>query len=214
MDFFKKPPQWLTDALPEELKDLLQGWVWWAILGFLGLIVLLIMWAIASKIRASMQRPEAVPQADLSEDLRSIPAAAPSTGARRLTVDGVPVRLRLVVVAPSGVETIVNPDTVNTLLDRVVVGLGEIAEHDRPRVRVWPAQLSYEGFAHSFHRNTPIPEGERAPSPWILVAGRAQIGDVNVMIGLGLQSIRPTTLGRRTLKSHEWPETFRIKVRE
>jgi hypothetical protein len=214
MEFIRKPPEWLTDALPEDLKDLLQGWVWWALLGFIALLLVLIVWAIVSKIRGSFDRKEAVPHDNLAEDLESIPAPAPSTGDRRLTVDGVPVRLRLVVVAPSGVDTEINAGHVQKLLDHVVVGLGEIAANDKPVVRIWPAQLSYEGFAHAFHRNTPIPEGEHQPSPWVLVAGRAKIGTNNVMLGLGLLSIRPTTLGRRTLKMHEWPETFRIKVRE
>ena len=42
-------------------------------------------------------------------------------------------------------------------------GLGDIYKHDKPRVKVWPKQVSYQGFATYFHRNTPTgaEEGEQ-----------------------------------------------------
>src|SRR5262249_16875334 len=84
-------------------------------------------------------------------------------GDRRLTVYHLPVRLRLVVVAPAGTEYTVDPIGVERLLDMVIPGLGAVAFHDKPRVRVWPAQLSHQGFAVSFHRRTPprAPPGAR-----------------------------------------------------
>jgi hypothetical protein len=214
MDFLQKPPKWLTDSLPEGAKDFLEGGGWWGVLAFVALIVILIVWAVFSRIGAALRSKEKVLRQDLTEDLAAIPTPAPSTGDRRLTIDGVPVRLRLVVVAAGGTETDVSATSVNRLLDKLVTGLGEIVKHDQPRVRIWPTQLSYDGFAHMFHKSTPIPEGERAASRWVLVAGRAKLGGEVFMIGLGLHAIKPTSLGRRTLKDHEWAETFRIKVRE
>jgi hypothetical protein len=214
LEFLQKPPEWLTEALPEGANDFLESGGWWAVLGFAALIALLIVWAIASRILRLFQRREKVPKENLLLDLKTIPDAVPSTGDRRLTVDGVPVRVRLVVVAPAGTENPIDLLSIPKLLDRVVLGLGEMVQHDQALIRVWPVQYSHEGFINTFHRNTPIPEGEREPSRWVLVAGLARIGEKQVNIGLGLQAIRPTSLGRRTLKMHEWPEVLRIKVRE
>src|SRR5262245_32390828 len=213
MEFITKPPEWLTNQLPEGAKSFLENGGWYGVLGFFALVILLLVWAILSRMGSLFEARKKEPKEDLTEDLAALPAAAPSTGDRRLTIDGVPVRVRLVVVAPTG-ETELSSRQAFNLLDKVVTGLGDVASNDKPRIRVWSKQLSYEGFANTFHRSTPIPEGERKPSRWVLVAGRAKAGSDQIMIGLGLQAIKPTTLGRRTLKAHEWAETFRIKVRE
>jgi hypothetical protein len=123
------------------------------------------------------------------------------------------VRLRLVVAAAAGKNFDPRPREVLGLLERVVVGLREIAEDDRPRVRVWPTQHSYEGFAFTFHRSTPLPEGEGNPSHWIPIVGRAKVGGQQLLLGLVLWSEEKTTLARRTLKPHEWPLVMRIKPR-
>jgi hypothetical protein len=215
MDFLQKPPQWLNDALPDAARDVLQNGGWYAILGVGALVVLLILWAIVRPLFRRRRRPARAERSEIAvEDLASYPPPAPSTGDRRLTVEGVPVRLRLVVLAPAGVAYQVNADTVNDVLEQVLTGLGSIAAADLPRVRVWPAQLSYEGFANTFHRNTPMPEGEKEPSRWVLVAGRARMGGQSLMVGLGMQAIKPTTVGRKTLQPHEWSTVLRIKVRD
>ncbi len=99
------------------------------------------------------------------------------------------------------------------LLDRVVTGLGEIAKQDRPRVRIWPAQISNEGFAHKFHTSTVIPEKEGELSPWACIAGRAKLGKTQLMLGLAVQGLKPNTLGRRTIEPHEWDSVLRVRVR-
>lgn len=150
----------------------------------------------------------------LEEHLGTYPPAPPGTGDRRLTVEGVPVRLRLVVVAPSGTESEVDTANVEALLDRVVPGLAQIVRQDKPRVRLWPTQFSYEGFAHQFHSSTVTPEPEGELSQWVVVAGRAKVGKQQVMVGLALQAPKPTTLGRMTLQTHEWEARLRVRVRD
>ncbi len=75
-------------------------------------------------------------------------------------------------------------------------------------------QVSYEGFAKHFHRNTLVPQTEGGLSPWVVVAGRAKLGKNQVMVGLALQAIKPTTVGRLTLQAHEWESKLRVRVRE
>lgn len=210
MEFIDNPPQWLKDMLPDAAQ-----YAWWGILGFGALVVLLLFWAICSKMLGVFSRKPTPPkQKKLQEDLESYPPLPPSTGDRRLLVEGVPVRLRLVVAAPAGKESKVSANNIERVLDRVLVGLGDIALHDRPRVKIWPMQLSYEGFANTFHNNTTLPEGEDEPSRWVMVAGRAMVGKQQILLGLGMQAIKPTTVGRKTLKAHEWESVLRVRVRD
>jgi hypothetical protein len=215
VDFIFEPPQWLLDVLPEGGQEFLKGGGWWGIVGFGVLVAVLLLWAMAAKFFGLFKRrPKKPVEKHLVENLGEYPPLPPSTGDRRLLVEGVPVRLRLVVAAPAGVTTKINVEAINKLLDGVLPGLGDIAAHDRPRVNIWPAQLSYEGFAHTFHSSTPAPEGEDQPTPWVMLAGRAMIGKHQVLLGLALQALKPYSLGRRTLKSHEWESVLRIRVRD
>lgn len=216
MDLFQ-PPKVLLDASPEPIKTFLENGGWYGVLGVAGLLVLLVVWGLLSRLLGGLfgrRKRETGSEDDLQEDVTALPPPPPATGDRRLTVEGVPVRVRLVVVAPAGRGYDINPGTIPQLLDRVLMGLGGFVEHDKPQIRIWPFQLSYEGFASKFHRNTPKPEGEDDPSPWVMVAGRARLGGNSVLIGLVLKAVKPTTVGRKTLEAHEWDEVLRIRTRE
>ena len=205
-----KPPEWLSKLLPEGVNSFLDNGGWYGVLGVLGLIVVLVLWKIG---RALFGRQERRPESlDLTENFDEYPQLPPSTGDRRLLAEGVPVRLRLVVLAPSGKDAKIDPDAVYPILERVLPGFGAIAKHDKPRVRVWPKQLSYEGFANLFHRNTPTPEGENNPSAWVMIAGRTPLP--GIMVGVAVQALRETTIGRKTLKAHDWPSVLRVRVRD
>ena len=114
-------------------------------------------------------------------------------------------------VAPAGTETQVDVEHVNELLEQVIPGLAAIATHDQPRIRVWPPQLSQQGFAVAFQRHTRRPEPEGQPSRWLLAAGRVQIGRQSVLLGLALWTEVPSTLTQVVLEPHQWLDVVRIK---
>jgi hypothetical protein len=119
--------------------------------------------------------------------------------------------LRLVVVAPVG-KLPVDPMTVEVMLDQIVPGLGQVARDDKPRVLVWPPQLSHHGFGASFHRLTRKPEAEGKPSHWICVAGRAQVGKQPIALGLAFQAEQPNTVGRLNIEPHQWLDVIRMRL--
>lgn len=212
MDELKKTVQ---DSLPDSAAELLDDWGWYVLLGFGGLVVLLLLLGFFSFMRRAFRRqPPPVKTPNLEERFAEYPPLKPSSGDRRLTIEGVPVRLRLVVVAPAGTESVLDEEHLDKLLDRILPGLGGIFLGDKPRVRIWPVQLSHEGFANHLHRNTIIPEGEHQLSKWAVVAGRAKLDDCQVMLGLGLEAIKPTTIGRKTIDSHQWDVMLRVRTRE
>ncbi len=118
---------------------------------------------------------------------------------------GQPGRLRLVVVAPTGKKTIETGD-VERLLNQVVRGLGDIVRQDKPRVRIWPAQLSVPGFAPTFHRLTRRPEPPGRPSQWVLMAGPAQVEGQQILLGLAIHADQANKWEQLTLKPLEWGE--------
>src|SRR5205085_1095599 len=97
---------------------------------------------------------------------------------------GNPVRLRLVVVAPIGREETIDPANIERVLDQVVKGLGAIVKQDKPRVRVWPAQLSNQGFAPTFHRLVESPDKPGKPSHWLMVAGPTPPRPRPILLGI------------------------------
>jgi hypothetical protein len=206
---------WIQAHLPGPIAAL-PPWVQIAIgLGIVligGLVMLTVLAVIVRVLfRGKKTKPEAP---SLEEDLATYPPAPTSGGDRRLLVEGVPVRVRLVVVAPAGKQAEFNEEQLDETLDHVLPGLGQIRKYDKPRVRVWPTQISYEGFAKHFHRNTLVPQTEGGLTPWVVVAGRAKLGKTQLMLGLALQALKPTTVGRLTLEAHEWESKLRVRVRE
>jgi hypothetical protein len=193
------------DLLPQGARDYLDQGGWWLVLVVAATLVLIVLLILRSAARQLFgQRPARDMEASLEEDLAEYPPAPGAPLRRRLVVEGYPARLRLVVLAPVGKATQIDAANAEPLLEHVLRGLGSVARQDRPRVRVWPSQLSHPGFAVTFHRLTHKPEPEGSPSHWTLLAGRARVGPHYLLLGLALWTEEPTTLGRRTFEPDQW----------
>lgn len=204
-----------TDVFPEPVREHLNGPVGIGALVVVGLIAVYVLARVAGGVwrllAAGGSKDSAV---HLKEVLADYPPPPGQPGPRRLTVEGLPVRVRLVVVAPVGKEHPIRPDEVEDLLEETLRGLKGIVLEDRPRVRVWPPQLSKQGFAPTFHRETEKPESEGRPSRWVLVAGPASAGRRPILLGLALWADTPNTLGRLTLNADRWAEVVRVQTEE
>src|SRR5262249_13971130 len=208
-----KPPQWLVDLLPQAGRDFLDAGGWYLVLALAGVLVLIVVGLVLrSIIRMFARKPPPAPEADLREDLAEYPPAPGKPGPRRLEVNGIPARVRLVVLAPVGKQAGVSAGQAEQLLEYVVRGLGGVCQHDKPRVRVWPSQLSVEGFGNQFHRFTAKPEGEGHPSRWALVAGKARVGQSYILVGLALHTDEEQTLPPLMLEPQQWNDVLRIKA--
>ncbi len=216
MDDLKKALSPISDSLPKEVRDFLDAGGWWLVLAVVALALLLLMWALLERIGRALFGRRSASLGDFEGDFQEFLAgysAPTAAGKRRLTVYHLPARLALVVLAPAGTEVGLDGAAAE-VLDRVVPGLGAIATQDAARIRLWPPQLSQQGFSVAFQRRTQRPEPEGQPSHWVLVAGRAQIGRHAVLLGLGLRTDEPTTLGRLALAPHQWLDVLRIKTAE
>jgi hypothetical protein len=181
--------------------------VFYAVIGGAVLLLLLppILWL------RRRRRPAVDPETALIEKMGDYAPAGP--GQKRLQLYGQPLRLRLVVLAPMGKRALPTDGAMEPLLDRVVPGLGDIARQDRPRIRVWPSQLSQQGFPPTFFRLTHRPEQAGKPSPWILAAGPVRAGGEQFLLGLGLLADGPTERANLTLQANQWIEVFRVGPR-
>lgn len=205
---------WLR-SLPDQLPD---DWrpYWPAIAAAVGLVVLLILYALLERLLLRplfrQRRPDET-EKHLREDLAALGPPPGEPGPRRLLVDGVPVRLRLVVVARVGHEPLdLDPQTqMEMLLNRVLPGLGAAAAEDQPAVRVWPAQVSKAGFAPKLHQLVRVPEPPGEPSRWVVLAGPARAGLRHFLLGLALYADEPTYLGRKTLPEDRWSWSLRLQ---
>jgi hypothetical protein len=168
-----------------------------------GGLLLLVLFALLRRGRNKIN-----PEGGLAEDLAKIPPVAKGVRHYQLLVMSQPVRLRLVVVAPVGKKPIGKVDSV---LEQVFRGLGEVCLDDKPRVRLWPAQLSTAGFAPTFFRLTRRPDPAGKPSRWILLAGPARAGGVPVLLGLAVYADTPSTAGMVTLDETQWNEILRVE---
>ena len=178
--------------------------------GIGGLVVLLIVFKVLfggkTKKHKDLQKGQ-------REDLDEYPdPPAVKEGARRLVLDGVDARLRLIVICPTGTQReAIDIDDVPELLNDFLRGLGAFVKSDKPRVRVWPAQLSVKGFAPSFFRLVPSPDGEGKKSHWLRVAGAIKVGGKPFLLGLALYAEEATKIGQIDLGATEWAEHLQIE---
>jgi len=165
-------------------------------------------------LRKLLYRKEALPdlQKGQRENLKEYPPPPGVELERQLTVNGMPVRVRLVVVVPTGnAADPITPDLVPSMLDGVMRGMSGILKSDKPRVKVWPTQLSVVGFAPTFHRLIDTGETKGKPSRWILVAGPAKTGQRPILLGLALWAEDANDTGEIVINdAKEWGELLEI----
>jgi hypothetical protein len=104
----------------------------------------------------------------------------------------------------------VDLNAVEALLDQVIHGVGDVCLYDRPRVRVWPPQLSSPGFTAKFHRLTHRPEAEGKPSHWILIAGQTPARPRPLLVGMAVYASEANLIGRLTLEPVQWTTQLRV----
>src|SRR5262245_11242539 len=177
------------------------------IIGAVAAGVLLLLLVLLMVFRGSKKK-SAAPEANLNEDLSTYPPAPKGQRHYQLRVMNHPVRVRLVVVAPVGKRPVGKVDSV---LEEVMRGLGEVSIDDKPRIRVWPPQLSNAGFAPTFFRRTKKPEPEGKPSRWVLLAGPARSGQTPVLLALACQTDEPTRMGSITMTEAQWNQVLRVE---
>jgi hypothetical protein len=182
----------------------------WLLYGAIGVgVLLLLLIAVVLLRRAGNKATD--PEGGLEEDLSEYPMAPWKPGPQQLTLHGRPVRLRLVVVAPVGKRTVAEAGAVEGLLDQVLRGLGDVARHDKPRVRFWPPQLSQQGFAPTFFRRTRCPDKAGTPSHWVMTAGPARVGGTPILLGLAMWSDDEAPMEHKTLSETQWGEALQVK---
>jgi len=208
---FLKP---LTDWIPEEIRKVVPIEVWWLLHLIALLAALLIVGHFLKGIGRLLFTRKPKPRdwdQGFRVDLEECPMPVQPPGESALSVYHVPVRVRLVVVAPLGKDLEIEPGEVLDLLNRVFPELGTVIGREEPRILVWPSQLSDLGFNSAFHRRMLKPEADGKPSHWILVAGRALLGKQTLLLGLALWSEQRNTIGRLTLEPRQWLEILRLR---
>jgi hypothetical protein len=199
---FADPPQIGQGQLPQILSSP------WVLYGAAAVGVLLLLLIVIALVRRG-RRKQAGGEDGFEEDLSEYPLAPHKPGPR-LSVHGRTVRLRLVVVAPVGKQQIAEGGAVEALLDQVLRGLGQVAQHDKPRIRVWPPQLSQQGFAPTFFRRTRCPDRAGKPSHWLMAAGPARAGGKPVLLGLAMWGDVEAPMEQKILAEAQWDEALRI----
>jgi hypothetical protein len=146
------------------------------------------------------------------ETLDDYPDPPPAPEGRRLVFDGVDVRLRLVAMAPTGKQhDAINVDEVQDILNDLLRGFGNFVKSDKPRIRIWPPQLSLPGFAPSFFRLVESPDDQGKKSHWIRAAGPIKIGGKPYLLGLALFAEEANKLGAVNLAATEWVKHLQIE---
>lgn len=202
----------VRDLLPEAVQRFLDAGGWVVVGAGLALIGLLLLLWVARQLLAGRRR-RGPPQPDLTEVLADYPPPPALWGTKRLTIHGLPVRIRLIVAAPLGTEGgSVQAEGIDAMLDLIVPGISDAIRADRPRVRIWPTQLSWPGFTAAFRRHAVRPDPESPLSRWVLLMGRALINQRLVALGFAFLADQENSLHYVTLNQpHQWMEVLRMR---
>jgi hypothetical protein len=209
----------VVNRLPQPVQDFLARGGWWVVFGVLGVVTLLWLRSLVRRlVGATRHRGKRKKRGmkkvgyKLREDLRQLGESFTEEGDQRITVKGLPARLRLVVLSLGSRNAgELSEEMSDRVLDWIKAGLAEATATDYPRVRVWPVFYSHDGFATAFAANVPIPEPKGTKSRWVLVSGQVRMGKAIIHVGLGLYADEPNTLRNLTVKGEKWAGVISVK---
>jgi hypothetical protein len=177
-----------------------------------ALFVLLLIVIVFLLFRRRARQPEAA-QPDLRIDVAALPAQGPPDVGPQLEFYGTPVRLAVLVLAPAGRNNPLPAEgDLPAVLDDLLPSFTAVVAAHQSLIRLWPYQLSTQGFVSSFFANVRLPGDRGKGTPWCAVAGRFEAGNQQFLAGLVCVSRRPNSLSQVTV-AHvgQWMDVLRIK---
>lgn len=171
-------------------------------------LVLLLPWWLRRR-----RKPEVAAPA-LRVNVATLPEAGPPDAPPILRIYNVPVRLAMIVLAPVG-RGARSPaaDAVGEIIDQVVPGLGAVAAAHGAAIKIWPAQLSSQGFLHQFSVNVGLPGDAGKGTPWCSVCGRFEAEGIPYLAGLLLCAAKGNSLGQFLVeRESQWPDMLRVET--
>jgi hypothetical protein len=181
--------------------------VWVALLCTVAVIALM-----AWGRRAFRRKSQAAPQPSLPEPLPLTAEGPPATGPQ-LHLHGVRMRAAIIVVAPVGRGSQLPPmEELPAVLDQAVPGLAGVLTPHGTRIKLWPPQLSVQGFAQAFFAHFPLPGDRGKGTPWCALAGKFEVGGRPLLLGIALSAAAPNSLSQIIVQQPgEWLRLLEVR---
>jgi hypothetical protein len=154
-------------------------------------------------------------QEDLAIDVSQLGSAGPPQDGPALELYHMPMRLAAIVIAPTGRGS--DPpdeDRLPAIADQLVPGFGAVLAAHAPAVRIWPAQLSSQGFANTFFAQARLPGSEGKSTPWCALAGRFEADGQKFLAGLVLRGSAANNLSHVVVeRESQWMDLMRVRLK-
>jgi hypothetical protein len=180
----------VTRHLPLPIQGFLDSGGWVPVL--IGAVGLAAVWPRIHRGRKAFARRQTPRRRAVHRILLGLLGdALTEPGARQVTVNGQPARLRLVVMAPGPGMDRATKDCVDAVLESIMAGLPEVARSDHPRIEVWNGQHARDGFGQVLQKRVEFPEPAGAPSPWAVAYGDTAPGQGVMHVALAFFVSQP-----------------------
>jgi hypothetical protein len=204
----------VTKHLPHPAQSFLNGGGWLVVLP--ALAALGFFWPRIHRERTRLhhrrRKRRAGPARQPRDLLADIGESLTGLGARQVTVQGIPGRLRLVVLAPAAPGAAPVPEGAQgPALDAAVPGLAEAAAADFPKVECWVDRHARDGFRSALVEGVRFPEPPGEPSRWVLVAGEVVGPQGPYHLGLAVLAEKPTAARVLDVFAGRWAAVLGVR---
>jgi hypothetical protein len=196
----------ITRHLPLPAEDFLNSGGWLVTLALVGATV--IFWPRIKKRRRK------IVQYHQTLKLRRVPAkyelgfigdAFTGLGPKQLTVNGVPARLRLVVLGRTlATAGRLSEEEVPRMLNGILHGMAEVMQYDSPRVHVWHDPRTHDGFRQKLLERVVFPQQKGEPTPWVLLIGEMPGRESPLLVGLALHRTQESSERVVSVPAGQW----------
>ena len=180
-----------------------------------GLLTLVLIFVV---IRRLLRRPEPPTEPIIDDrfmDVSQLDARGPPNELPVVEVYGVQVRVAVVILAPVGRDgSPPDPEELASILEQLVPGFSGAISRDDPIVRIWPGQLSTQGFTNAFFNNVALPGDRGKGTPWCELAGRFTADGKSFLVGLVCCAAQNNALGQFAIQHEgQWNDVLRLRGR-
>jgi hypothetical protein len=200
----------VTKHLPHPAQSFLNAGGW--LLVFAGLGGFIVAWPKIKRNRKEMLRPRSKRRAVHHQHVKlaMIGDSVTSLGERQATVNGIPARLRhIIMVPPAGVTgKAATPTPVAQFLDTIRPDLSTLSAADYPKAEVWSDSHARSHFRKTLETRIEFPEPAGQPSPWLILHGPVKWSGSTVQVALAFLLNTPTTARIMELNATQWKEAI------